>query len=551
MGPTTYTTLEINTSDGVDTVYPERTEKLVEPDGSYEYFRLVADDEPKAMLYLTKGANALMEEYGMIEKGVQYIFKTLPDNYRLYEHVKCHGGATPRRDTYLFGHPASKRFRSVNEFIPHLLYLAGKDKTCRCVYCSSTASKTGSTTIRRRTKREVEVSEARRTVAVEERQKEQETAGWVMRKGEIVWVWVSDNPEAEQDENDPLIDHDGGIWMAGIVAERPNYSPPLEKSKTVGGRGLFSDIELDDTSPWQEVGDGCYTIQLCSDTEPGQILENIKQCHVRPWLARLECCEVRNRAEHPTIPIARKMAETICLFDRQSEDVAFQGAFIGAEKIFLNEPVRITNDADHFEDVLVIEKVFKDDKFFMLKGIQYTAYPSKECTAITFEEFANLPFRMRRGSGSGEVIKWFRRNALGERVECSVGSVLGRWYEPQAVHAWTGSTGIERRALACIPSTVLTLRLMSKDQVTPERTFKSVNLRIPPATPGVSPTKEMEAKKEEVKEGQEVEMVEAQGEDDEEYEEEEESDELASQDDKYRRPGPEVLSQSPTKRRRR
>lgn len=69
MGPTTYTTLEINTSDGVDTVYPERTEKLVEPDGSYEYFRLVADDEPKAMLYLTKGANALMEEYGMIEKG--------------------------------------------------------------------------------------------------------------------------------------------------------------------------------------------------------------------------------------------------------------------------------------------------------------------------------------------------------------------------------------------------------------------------------------------------------------------------------------------------
>lgn len=91
----------------------------------------------------------------------------------------------------------------------------------------------------------------------------------------------------------------------------------------------------------------------------------------------------------------------------------------------------------------------------------------------------------------------------------------------------------------------------TRDQVTPERTFKSVNLRIPPATPGVSPTKEMEAKKEEVKEGQEVEMVEAQGEDDEEYEEEEESDELASQDDKYRRPGPEVLSQSPTKRRRR
>ncbi|KAH0606570.1 uncharacterized protein H6S33_003404 [Morchella sextelata] len=413
MAPTTYTTLEINTSDGVDTVYPERTEKLVEPDGSYEYFRLVADDEPKAMLYLVKGANALMEEYGMTEPGVQYIFKSLPDNYRLYEHIKCHGGANARRDTYLFGHPASKRFRSVNEFIPHLLYLAGKDKTCR----------------------------SRRTVAVEERQKEQETAGWVMRKGEIVWVWVSDNPEAEQDENDPLIDHDGGIWMAGIVAERPNYSPPLESNKTAGGRGLFSDIEMDDTSPWQEVGDGCYTIQLCSDTEPGQILENIKQRHVRPWLARLQCSEVRNRTEHPTIPIARKMAETFCLFDRQSEDVAFQGAFIGAEKIFLNEPVRISNQADHFEDVLVVEKVFKDENLFMLKGIQYTAYPSKECTAITFEEFANLPFRMRRGSGSGEVVKWFRRNALGERTECSVGSVLGRWYEPQAVHAWTGSTG--------------------------------------------------------------------------------------------------------------
>jgi hypothetical protein len=76
MAPTTYTTLEINTSDGVDTVYPERTEKLVEPDGSYEYFRLVADDEPKAMLYLVKGANALMEEYGMTEPGKLTRFST-------------------------------------------------------------------------------------------------------------------------------------------------------------------------------------------------------------------------------------------------------------------------------------------------------------------------------------------------------------------------------------------------------------------------------------------------------------------------------------------
>lgn len=79
-----------------------------------------------------------------------------PENYRLYEHVKrtvkdgktevkskMHaGGGNDRQDAYLYGHPTGrkKRFRSPIEFFPHLLWLctdeSGDPENCTCKICS-------------------------------------------------------------------------------------------------------------------------------------------------------------------------------------------------------------------------------------------------------------------------------------------------------------------------------------------------------------------------------------------------------------------------------
>lgn len=132
MAPTKYTPLELHFTDGDDLGYPQQVEKLVSNDGTYEYFRPVAEDEQKDIMWRSKAAKALIEKYNQSAKGEvtwftpellasfllrgrglagrglaesdglpesdeltesttagkEYIFKTLPQGYKLYEHVK-------------------------------------------------------------------------------------------------------------------------------------------------------------------------------------------------------------------------------------------------------------------------------------------------------------------------------------------------------------------------------------------------------------------------------------------------------------------------------
>lgn len=486
-------------------------------------------------------------------------------------------------------------------------------------------------------------------VALEERQKEQETAGWVLRKGEVVWVWLSDNPEAEEAEeagDDALIDGDGGLWVAGVVAERPSFTPPYQKVRKATGNA-FADIDMDDTPPtWQQengnMAEKTYIVQLCSNPPKlGQILKGVPQHYVKPWLSRRECAQLppsySGKIEHPSIPQARRVAETFSLFDRvanpatatdsssapipnpDTQKIAnFQGIFIGAEKIYIHEPVRISSaNTDESEDVLVVDKIYTctttsegvgsngDGKKKTLtttqfRGNVYTAYPSTTCIPLSSHQFTELPFRMRRGSGTGEIIKWFIRNIPEERGECSLKMILGRWYEPQAVDEWTGSTGfaggqpssrekamcqkevkrwVKNRAdalgLVSVNGVDLksegevkiqpgkltnplkpkpddaTVDVMDVDeprQVTPERGFKSVNMRISSVTPGsASSLKKTPGRKVgdvesgggSAEEGEQVAEIE---------DEDEDEDEATMSDDKYHQSGPGVLSRSPTKR---
>jgi hypothetical protein len=76
----------------------------------------------------------------------EYVLKRLPEGYTLWVHSAPDGGSGPqkkktRTDAYLYGHPLgqTKRFRSAEEFKPHLIWLAtddtGESKDCVCKVC--------------------------------------------------------------------------------------------------------------------------------------------------------------------------------------------------------------------------------------------------------------------------------------------------------------------------------------------------------------------------------------------------------------------------------
>ncbi|RDI78289.1 hypothetical protein Vi05172_g11674 [Venturia inaequalis] len=125
--------------------------------GISDYYRFTTSNETKHLDWRRKLAGMLARELGhSLDKS--YILYDLPENYRLYEHVKSKatdadgkpaknpknhaGGGHDRQDAYLYGHPLGrkKRFRSPADFFPHLLWLVTDSKTdpknCSCKICS-------------------------------------------------------------------------------------------------------------------------------------------------------------------------------------------------------------------------------------------------------------------------------------------------------------------------------------------------------------------------------------------------------------------------------
>ncbi|KAJ3295786.1 hypothetical protein HDU76_006794, partial [Blyttiomyces sp. JEL0837] len=69
--------------------------------------------------------------------------------YRLIQKERGHGGGANKHvDRYLVGHPGGGKYRSVNEFFPHVLWLATDStrsrKNCKCGLCPSTIPTTSS-----------------------------------------------------------------------------------------------------------------------------------------------------------------------------------------------------------------------------------------------------------------------------------------------------------------------------------------------------------------------------------------------------------------------
>ncbi|EON60957.1 hypothetical protein W97_00167 [Coniosporium apollinis CBS 100218] len=138
---------------------PGQLDQTPDAKGISDYYREISVDEVKHLDWRRKLGGMLVRELGgQDDQEKACILAALPENYRLYEHIKSKGNASDgkttkatknhaggghdRQDAYLYGHPLGrkKRYRSPAEFFPHLLWLvtdkAGDPDNCTCTICS-------------------------------------------------------------------------------------------------------------------------------------------------------------------------------------------------------------------------------------------------------------------------------------------------------------------------------------------------------------------------------------------------------------------------------
>ncbi|KAI0705202.1 hypothetical protein BC835DRAFT_1314941 [Cytidiella melzeri] len=155
--------VEFPRTDGDESTWPQATTRIV-TGGEVNYYRIVDTDESLSIMWRKTVGPKIAEAMGL-PSGKPYVLRSLPDGYRLFDHNKGKAD-NPRHDPYLYGTPhtcyvplpwlnrillllgsnriGKNKFRSVNEFIPHAIWLASSDPnaTCLCKYCSGKKTQT-------------------------------------------------------------------------------------------------------------------------------------------------------------------------------------------------------------------------------------------------------------------------------------------------------------------------------------------------------------------------------------------------------------------------
>ncbi|KAK9449595.1 uncharacterized protein V1518DRAFT_266656 [Limtongia smithiae] len=146
--------LDVAWSDGIHSAHPPLSDCTPPANPSRDtcnYYRRLARSTAPATyaLYETKlgaaVATAADPELATNFLGCLFVLSALPSGYALFEHCKRNKHDGPMRvDVYLYGHPSGGRFRSPNEFVPHLLWLlsdVSRDRdNCGCCLCAKQAS---------------------------------------------------------------------------------------------------------------------------------------------------------------------------------------------------------------------------------------------------------------------------------------------------------------------------------------------------------------------------------------------------------------------------
>lgn len=394
---------------------------------------------------------------------------------------KQNKGNIERQDAYLYGHPQGrkKRYRSPADFLPHLLWLCtdeeGDFRNCSCKLCSPAEgdeeqAEDGKQDIKADAQPRIEsksepmvIINSRPTAAagpasapkpppaatprtaapstqsLEQQFDSQAGSPYLYRPGELVW-W----------ENDPSNNWRlGVISRRGLINNKPRYLvQPLSNPLQVQPHRI-KDKESS-LRPWLAWSLPETTIPLLQHKHYDEI----------PWdrVVRGEFDQGQPGREYVvdgSILAARVIDASYSLFERNERalagpgEVHYNGMFLGGEKVWVGEPVRIKapSVSGHMPEIVVliisklIERTTGAASAVTVIGDVYkwvempTPYRSRAewpTPQLPPRMVSDLRFRNEVADMAKTGI-WYEWRLLEPQAKKTLSEIKGRWYETQAL----------------------------------------------------------------------------------------------------------------------
>ncbi|KAG4437177.1 hypothetical protein IFR05_007333 [Cadophora sp. M221] len=486
-----------------DTPKPPKNSKEAAPKFLImDYYKKLDPKDAKAVEWRRKLGgmmmNIMVPEENKAMKRRKWILKEFPEGYELWEHVKYkilvtkagdgqknkpHNGIFERQDAYLYGHPEGrkKRFRSPADFVPHLLWLEsdkdGDRANCSCKLCSPD-------------KDDEQPAEVKREETKEDPQSRPNTTPQVVipyANPQALAASVSNPPPPPKPEPTPVVSKTAGqsaeqlhdSQAGGAYLYRPGELVWWENQPANNWRlGIIAKRGLLNNKPR-------YLIQPLSNPlqpQPTRILD--KESSLRPWLAwslpnttvpalqnlafeavawdrvvsqgQFDQSQIRDYVVDGSILAARGIDASYSFFDRIEKaltgpgEVHYNGMFLGGEKVWVGEPVRLKVQpalGRSVPDISVliisklIERVLPDSSAVMVVGEVYkwvempTPYHNRSewpTPDLPPRMVADLRFR-NEVADAAKTGTWYEWRLLDPLAKKSLTDIKGRWYDTRTL----------------------------------------------------------------------------------------------------------------------
>lgn len=423
--------------------------------------------------------------------------KDLPEGYVLWKHMRTksssNGKTAPevaRQDTYLYGYPMGKsRYRSAQEFFPHLLWLATDDqgnclRNCSCRFCYPEAQPVGEAKKATAGAEPVRLKAAaaqpaqRAPASSSQANTPKQSAHPVVQtpqiQASVPTPALSEpfmEPTAEQrfdsDPNNALIYRPGELvwwhrnpaWGLSIVLRR-RVSPAGQAQFLLQPLGhpfaynkpVIRTNSPNDMRPWLAWSVPPLSFTSIKDYAFEQV----------PWERILKGefgKDAMGSAEvDASILAAKGVNQSYSLFDKidtplaGAEETFYRGMFLGGEKIWVGEPLRLQGSNNEEIVVMVVKQMIErmprnaapENQAKMAKviivGDIYTfakmPTPPQYKDRSNWPTLAGLPQRMVQdlqyrneiAVSAGKTV-WCEWKLVSANTPKELGEIKGRWYE--------------------------------------------------------------------------------------------------------------------------
>ncbi|KAI9662732.1 MAG: hypothetical protein M1831_002775 [Alyxoria varia] len=475
-----------STSKELNEPKPYQLDATPNTKGFVDCYRLCKPENVKSIDWRRKLGAMLAREVGNGTdiRTKNYILAAFPENYQLWEHVKYKApgasstepknsaGQNERMDAYLYGHPQGrkKRFRSPAEFFPHLLWLVtdetGDPGNCSCKVCTPeelSTEKPGTTGAGKDTK-PVAASQAPQKPLPKA---PPPPVNPIRRPSQLLNQPAPQLPsplprfkslEQKLDLHHERFQHRGGeivwffkkpAWGLGVVTNREfkDFKYRIQPLSYPGHNPQAAVCTHQQLRPWLAWSPPDFTSAVLNHAfTTGQ---NPPTFDSVDWTRYREGGYGSGDPEIDGSILAVKSVEsTFTPFDMTASDrqgVHFNGIYIGAEKVWVGDPLRLRN-SQYSTDLMVLHDIVQEvnpkdlqKPRMMLMGETYSLRPTQMEPHLVPEDDLHLPSRVREDLNTrnefsqkippvGKRWKSFwrlqRKNAV-----VDIAGIKGRWWE--------------------------------------------------------------------------------------------------------------------------